>query len=110
MGQVSCVSSIRPLRPLRGTDVGGTLTLRVFRRKAVATRSGNSHEMRQVAQEMRQVWRPNRPTRSGVAPREAESGLDLGDLGAADRHPRRRRAIEFDDRAVAFLADESGMR
>src|ERR1700712_1621477 len=111
-------------------DVGGTLSPGVFRRKATATRSGNSHEMRIVAHEMRQAWRligdsrhpearaeraskdesarmstwARRPSRrrfaapqgdgdreSGVAPSEAEPGLDLGDLGPTHGHQMRRR-------------------
>jgi len=48
--------------------------------------------------------------RSGVAPREAKPGLDLGDFGTAHRHPMRRRTIELDDRAVALLANEGDMR
>src|SRR5882757_2370354 len=47
---------------------------------------------------------------SGVTAREAEPGLDLGDLGAAYRDPMRGRAIEFDDRAVTLLAHEGHMR
>src|SRR5260221_4123079 len=102
MDQVSCVSSIRPLGALEECmDFGRTLSPCVFRRKMAATRSGNSHEMRIIVHEMRQACRPNG---SGVTPREAKPGLDLGDLGAAHRHPMRRRTVEFHDRAVAFLA------
>src|SRR5580704_16412090 len=42
--------------------------------------------------------------------REPKPGLDLGDLGAADRNPVRRRSIELDDGAIAFLADKGDMR
>jgi hypothetical protein len=41
---------------------------------------------------------------------EPESGLYFSDLGAADRNPMRRWAIQFNDRAVAFLADQAHMR
>src|SRR6478609_1514035 len=92
------------------TDVAGTLSPRVFRRKAAATRAGISHEMRQVAHEMRQTCRPNCATPSAVTAREPKPGLDLGDLGAAHRDPMRRRAIKLDDGAVTLLADKGDMR
>ena len=41
---------------------------------------------------------------------EPESGLHLGDLGAADWNPMRCLTIELDDRAVALLADKRHMR
>src|SRR3954463_10097505 len=55
-------------------------------------------------------WRSNGTMRSSVAPRETKPCLDLGDLGAAHGYPVRRRAVEFHDRAVAFLADERDVR
>ena len=45
-----------------------------------------------------------------MPPGEAKPGLDLGDLGAAHRHAMRRRAVEFDDRAIAFLANQGDVR
>ena len=48
--------------------------------------------------------------RSSVATCETKPGFNLGDLGAAHRHPVRRRAVEFHDSTVAFLADEGDMR
>src|SRR5258708_14898406 len=45
-----------------------------------------------------------------VPPGKSQPRLDLGDLGAADGHAMRRRAVELDHRAVAFLADKRDMR
>jgi len=45
-----------------------------------------------------------------VAPGKTKPGLELGNLGATDRDPMRRRAIELDHRAVPFLAHEADMR
>src|SRR5882672_11960681 len=45
-----------------------------------------------------------------MPPDEAEPSLDLGDLGPAHRHAMRRRTVEFDDRAIAFLANERDVR
>src|SRR6266705_876893 len=50
------------------------------------------------------------PHQLGVPARQSEPGLDLGDLGTADGNAMRRRAVEFDDRAVALLADEGHVR
>src|SRR6267142_4137738 len=41
---------------------------------------------------------------------EAEPGLHLGDFRSTYRHAMRRRAVELDDRAVAFLANERDVR
>src|SRR5947209_4581635 len=47
------------------------------------------------------------PTYSGgMPPDEAQPGFDLGNLGPAHRHAMWRRAVEFDDRAIAFLANQ----
>ena len=56
------------------------------------------------AHEMRQRARPK--GNSGVAARETQAGLHFGNLGAADRHAVRRRAVELDHGAIALLADE----
>src|SRR5258708_16450291 len=45
-----------------------------------------------------------------IAPGEPEARPDFGDLGAAHGHAMRRWAIEFDDGAVTFLANEGDMR
>src|ERR1051325_3697837 len=51
------------------------------------------------------------PTYSGgVPPDEAQPGFDLGNLGPAHRHAMRRRTVEFDDRAIAFLANQGDVR
>src|SRR3954467_5117915 len=47
---------------------------------------------------------------SRVPLRQPQPRLDFGDLGPAHRHPVRGRAVEFDDGALALLADESHMR
>src|SRR6202521_3122214 len=44
-----------------------------------------------------------------VASGQTKPRRDLGDLGAAQGHAMRRRAIELDDRAVTLLADEADM-
>src|SRR3954451_25416470 len=54
--------------------------------------------------------RSNGTMRSSVAPCETKPDFDLGDLGPANGYPVRRRAVEFHDRAVAFLADERDVR
>src|ERR1700694_2832088 len=51
-----------------------------------------------------------RTSASGVALGEPEPCLDLGDLGAAHGNAMRRRAVELDHGAVAFLANEGDMR
>jgi hypothetical protein len=45
-----------------------------------------------------------------IAPDEAEAGLDLGNLGPADRDAMRNRTVELDDGAIALLADKADMR
>src|ERR1700738_147158 len=45
-----------------------------------------------------------------MPPGEPQPRLDLGDLGAAHRHPVRRRTVEVDHGPIAFLADEGHMR
>src|SRR5258707_15755890 len=44
-----------------------------------------------------------------MAPGEPKPRLHLGDLGAAHGNAVRRWAIEFDDRAIALLANEADM-
>src|SRR5258707_14988405 len=96
----SFVCSIRPWMPLRGAwTLERRLSPGVLACKPRGTNSGNSHEMRSFAHELRQRERPNALS---VPPGHSEPRLDLGDLGAADRHLVRRRAVEFHDRAVAF--------
>src|SRR6478672_10286920 len=153
-------SSSPPSRPLTGT-LARTLSRGFFACNNRSTGSGNSHEPRTTAHELRQSFRPNgsqtrhpevralrctcaagraskgerpgyrhgqspfetaalRPPQGdglkanswdlGVAPGQTEPGFDLGDLGAADGHAVRRRAVEFDDSAVALLPDEGDMR
>src|SRR6478736_10187361 len=109
MGQGSWVSSIRPLSAsLWRMDVGGRLVGAVLKRDRAGTRTGNAHEVRIVAHEMRQPCLPigDLVARCGVAACENKTRFDLGAPGAANRHPVRRRAVEFHDGAVAFLADE----
>src|SRR5260221_11367059 len=81
-----------------------------FVRNRKGTKLGNAHELRPSTHEMRQRSRPKSWIGLGVAPREAQSRLHFGDLGAADRHPGRRRAAECDDGAVPLLADEGDVR
>src|SRR6266478_8315474 len=61
-----------------------------------------------------QAGRGEESSRTGldvmIALDEPEARLDLGDLGAAHGHAMGRWAIEFDHRAVSFLADEGDMR
>src|SRR6267154_6620480 len=108
MGQVSCVSSIRPFGALWGARTLAGRSRHAF--------SGARQQPR--GQEIRTNCLMPRTKcvslgdllDSGVAPGEAEPSLDLGDLGATHRHPMRRRTIELDDRAVAFLANQGDMR
>jgi len=45
-----------------------------------------------------------------MPPDEAKPGFDLGNLGPAHRHTMRRRAVELDDRAITFLANQGDVR
>src|SRR5258708_16761149 len=59
MGQVASFPPFVLWR-LGGADVGGRLLPVVFVRNRRGTKSGNAHELRSSAHEMRQRWRPNR--------------------------------------------------
>ena len=74
------------------------------------TSRGNSHEMRASTHEMRQAARPNPSSRDELRRARPKPRLDLGDLGAAHGNAMRRRAVEFDHRAVPLLAHESDVR
>src|SRR5438270_5732370 len=102
MGQVSCVSSIRPFGArwdwrvfrsqnryplLRNTraearTLAGTLSPGGLACKTGVTSSGNSHEMRKEAHEMRKAWRPIdslSPLFRGVETSEAGRGQSFAD-------------------------------
>src|SRR6267154_5886748 len=56
----------------------GRLLPVVFACNRGGTKSGNAHELRSSAHEMRQPWRPNETERAGDPPRPALAGRGLG--------------------------------
>src|SRR3982750_1055331 len=115
MGQGSWVSSIRPLGASllargRWWEAGwrGSKTQSCGHKDGKSAR--NADNRARNASALSTYWRSNGTMRLGVASCETKPGFDLGDLGAAYGHPVRRRAVEFHDRAVAFLADKRDVR
>src|SRR6266404_342520 len=85
----------------READWRGSKTQSRGHKGGKIARNAESHARNASA--LSTYWRSNGAMRSSMPSRETKPGFHLGDLGAAHGYPVRRRTIEFDDGAVAFL-------